>query len=273
MLLHLLIDAGNSCIKLAAGEGGMPGKQPADSETRFSATDVIPTSTGRDRGALQESLKLFLARANLTREKLGKCLCASVVPWLEQSLAEAVEELCGERLIFVPKDRPVPLKNPYAVGQLGPDRLVAAYAARRLFPDSPEILCIGFGTATTFDCVCGDAYLGGLICPGVDSAAEGLALYAARLPRVALTRDMDTTRVIGTSTQECMQFGFLQGFAAMADGLADRIAHSRYLDTGSYPLVVATGGMAPVLAPACARLSHIVGNLVLEGLCFLAEEG
>lgn len=255
----LLIDAGNTRIKFALAENGA-----------ITHTESAPTSTGHQPAELHATVKQFLD-IGLSGATVDTCLCSSVVPWADQALAQAVRDLCGKSLFFVPTDIPIPLKSVYAEKQLGADRLVAAYAARRLFPDANEIVCVDFGTATTFGCVCGDTYLGGLICPGVESAAEGLAAHTAKLSRVVLTPEVDSTRVIGTNTTDCMQFGFLQGFAAMTDGIIDRIAHSRHHETGTYPLVLATGGMAAILAPACSRLSHIMDNLVLQGLNFLSE--
>ncbi len=261
MAYHLLIDAGNTCIKLAAAEHG-----------KLFAVDSMPTSSGAVHGSLEPALRQFLASFKLSPGEMESCLCASVVPWLEPSLAEVVRELFGKPALFVPRDVPVPLNNLYPADQLGADRLVGVYGARRMFPKAPDLLCVDFGTAITFDLVSGDSYLGGLICPGVQSAADGLAANAARLPRLILDDTVDPTRVLGTSTRECMQFGLLQGFAALTDGVIERIVQYRSREVGLTPLVVATGGMAAVLAPASKSLENIVENLVLQGLCFLLRE-
>ena len=267
MTYYFLIDAGNSAIKLAicpctadAGQGMIP--------VEF---DSLPTPMGRDEKILLASLEQYLDRRALAAGDCKGVFCASVVPWLETTLKAVSQNLFGLPVRFALRDMPIPLRNPYATDQLGPDRLVAVYAARHMFPDDPQIICVDFGTATTFDCIYGHAYLGGLICPGVESAAEGLAAHTARLPKVVVNKDINITRVLGTSTKECMEYGFLQGFAAMADGLISRIAQSQYLNITPFPLVVATGGFASVLAPACSRITHVADNLVLRGLCFLAE--
>lgn len=257
----LLLDVGNTCIKLALLQKG-----------ELVRCSSLSTVRGREKDVLRRFFTSFLEKASLPAHAITACACASVVPWVDPLLAEAVQEVCGTRLLFAPRDLPVPLSTPYAPGQLGADRLVAVYAARRLYPDAPEILCVDFGTAITFDYVSGDRYLGGMICPGVESAAEGLAAHTAKLPKVTLTDAVDPVRLLGTSTLESMQFGFLQGFAAMTDGLVERIARSRGLIAGESLLVVGTGGTAPVLAPASAHLGVIQENLVLIGLGFLMED-
>ena len=258
MAFHLLIDAGNACVKFAAVRDGA-----------IVALGSLPTDSGADCSVLEAALRSFLAAHALVPEETESCLCASVAPRLECNLAAAVHAFSGKSIRFVPRDLSVPLETSYPEDQLGADRLVGAYGARRMFPDAPEVLCVDFGTAITFDLVSGNSYLGGLICPGVHAAAEGLAANAERLPRLALDDTVDPSRVLGASTRECMLFGLLQGFAALADGVVERIVQSRRQTSGATPLVVATGGMARVLAPACRHLGNITENLVLQGLCFL----
>ena len=258
MAFHLLIDAGNACVKFAAARDGA-----------IVASGSLPTVSGADCSALEAALRSFFVSYALVPEEMESCLCASVVPRLASNLEETVHAFSGESIRFVPRDLRVPLDTSYPEDQLGADRLVGVYGARRMFPDAPEVLCVDFGTAITFDLVSGNTYLGGLICPGVHAAAEGLAANAERLPCLTLDDRVDPSRVFGASTRECVLFGLLQGFAALADGVIERIGQSRCQTSGVKPLVVATGGMARVLAPACKHLGNITENLVLQGLCFL----
>ena len=112
--------------------------------------------------------------------------------------------------------------------------------ARRLLPDVRSVVSVDYGTATNFDCVTGNAYLGGLICPGVMSSLGALATRTAQLPRIALTAHADVP-IVGRSTVTSLNHGFLFGFASMTEGL-----YARLTKTLEGPIAfVATGGFAP----------------------------
>lgn len=141
--------------------------------------------------------------------------------------------------------------------QVGPDRVINLVAALERHP--PPLLVIDLGTATTFDAVDRDgAFVGGAISPGVHLLADGLAARTSRLPRVEVR---DPGRAIGRNTVEAMQSGLYLGYAGLVDGLARRIK----ADLGG-AWCVATGGLAPLLAPACAEIDEIDPTLTLRGL-------
>jgi type III pantothenate kinase len=154
---------------------------------------------------------------------------------------------------------PIRYLDPSAVG---PDRLANAVAARDLY-GKPAVV-VDLGTATTFDVVGprGD-YLGGAIAPGVITSSEELFRRAARLSRVELSAP---ERAIGRTTQESLQAGILFGTAGMVDSLVRRIA----AELGRPPRVIATGGLAPVVAPLCATIEVVDEWLTLHGLRLLA---
>ena len=115
-----------------------------------------------------------------------------------------------------------------------------------------------FGTATTFDCVSGNAYLGGLICPGVLSSHAALAVGTAKLPRISLEVRADVP-LVGRSTTTSMRHGFVFGFAAMTEGLCRRLKEQL---PGPVE-VVGTGGFA---ADVARVVDHLRPDLILEGL-------
>jgi type III pantothenate kinase len=125
------------------------------------------------------------------------------------------------------------------------------------------VIIIDFGTATTLDVVDGSgAYLGGAIAPGVETSAEALFARAARLAKV----DLDPpTKVIGTNTRESVQAGLLLGEAAMVDGLVRRA----WSELGGECTVVATGGLAELMAPLCDTIGHVDSDLTLKGLILI----
>ena len=142
-------------------------------------------------------------------------------------------------------DLPIPLENRYErPNEVGADRLVGAFGARRLLPDVRSVVSVDYGTATNFDCVTGNAYLGGLICPGVMSSLGALATRTAQLPRIALTAHADVP-IVGRSTVTSLNHGFLFGFASMTEGL-----YARLTKTFEGPVAfVATGGFCPGCRP------------------------
>ena len=127
------------------------------------------------------------------------------------------------------------------------------------------LIVVDFGTATTFDVVEADgAYLGGVIAPGINLSLEALHKAAARLPRIGIGRPQ---AVIGRSTVPAMQSGIYWGYVGMIEGLVARI-QAEY----EGPLkVIATGGLAPLLAEGTTVIGVIAPQLTLDGLRLLAD--
>jgi type III pantothenate kinase len=141
--------------------------------------------------------------------------------------------------------------------EVGADRIANAVGAYDLY-GGPTIV-VDLGTATTFDVIsAAGEYLGGAIAPGVAISLEALYSHAAALRSVEL---VEPRSVIGRSTVESIQSGVLYGFAAQVDGLATRIVEELGPCT-----VIATGGLASVVAPHTALIQHIEPWLTLHGL-------
>lgn len=142
--------------------------------------------------------------------------------------------------------------------EVGPDRIANGTAVFDLF-GGPSIV-VDFGTGTTFDVVSGTGeYLGGAISPGVEISLAALVGKAAALSTI----ELDTPRsVIGRTTAESMRSGVLFGFAAQVDGMCERIQ----AELGEPATVVATGGLAGVIAPHANRVDEIEPWLTLHGL-------
>ena len=201
----------------------------------------------------------FLEHHGLSFDRnVSAVVLSSVVPQATQALREMVREYFRfDPVVVEPGTKtgiPIRTDNPREVGA---DRIVNAAAAVHRY-GSPVIV-VDFGTATTFDAVSEKGeYVGGAIAPGVQISGQALYRETARLPRVELVAPRS---VIGTSTVEALQSGLVFGYAAMVDGMVDRIAK----ELGS-PAVVATGGLAPVMLEQCERLDHHEPWLTLEGL-------
>lgn len=147
--------------------------------------------------------------------------------------------------------------------EIGADRIVNAAAGYKLY--GGPIIIVDFGTATTFCAVTKDGeYLGGAITPGVKISAEALFQRASKLPRVELTKP---SKVIGADTISAMQAGIIYGYAGLVDGIVERMKKELSPDAN----VVATGGLAELIAPETKTIQEVKPHLTLEGLRFLYE--
>ncbi|HKB78763.1 MAG TPA: type III pantothenate kinase, partial [Thermoanaerobaculia bacterium] len=128
----------------------------------------------------------------------------------------------------------------------------------------PSVI-VDFGTATTFDVVTANAeYVGGVIAPGINISAEALFARASRLPRVDIRRP---PTVIGTNTVVNMQSGLYFGYLGLVDGILARMK----AELGSVKRVVATGGLAALLAGDSEHIEDVIDDLTLEGLKLIYE--
>lgn len=252
----ILFDVGNTNIKIGLNRKGSG-----------LASYVLPTPRSSTADQLGLDLAALLAREGVEPSSLSDILAVSVVPPVNPLLRQACNRFLGIAPRFVPEDIPVPLENRYErPEQVGADRLVAAYAARRA-ASTHCVVSVDFGTATTFDVVRGSSYLGGLICPGVLSSARALAQDTAKLPQIDLEPE-SLKLSIGRSTVESLNQGLLFGFASMVEGILDRVENH----LGEPVTVVATGGFAAQLSRVCPAIANVRPELLLEGLLLVYEE-
>ncbi len=155
---------------------------------------------------------------------------------------------------------PVLYENPHEVGA---DRVVNGIAAYERVKRG--VIVVDFGTATTFDCITPKGeYLGGVIVPGVQVALDGLLGRAAKLKPIEIA---EPPRVVGRNTTHALQSGVIHGNAAMADGLIERLE----ADLGFDCAIIATGGLASLVARHTKKIRDIDPNLTLDGLRIIHE--
>lgn len=253
----LLVDIGNTSIKIGMSRG-----------EKILAAYTLPTDfTGQSADSLGLRLQALFDHARLA-EKVRGCMVSSVVPGMDPLLRGACERFLRVTPLFAHQEVAVPLDNHYErPREVGADRLVAAYGARRLYPDATSIICADYGTATTFDCVSGQAYLGGLICPGILSALGALSTRTALLPRIALESSA-ARPIVGRDTITSLNHGFLFGFASMTEGICARLREN--LD--GTVITVATGGFAQSVADLVDCIDVVQPDLILESLRLLYHE-
>jgi len=152
--------------------------------------------------------------------------------------------------------------------EVGADRVVNVLATHRLY-GGPAIT-IAFGTATVFDCVSAEGeYLGGAIAPGIAVALESLTRSAAQLYQVELVRP---PKAIGKNTVHTMQSGLVLGYAGLVEGLVSRLKREMIgSDSRKKVTVIATGGLAEVIAPETDVIDVTDLQLTLKGLRLIYE--
>ncbi len=207
----------------------------------------------------------FLQQQELSFDRnVTGVVLSSVVPSATQAIREMVRRYFRFQPVVVEPGVktgvPVLTDNPKEVGA---DRIVNALAAFTRY--GGPCVVVDFGTATTFDCVSERGeYVGGAIAPGLQVAAQALFEHTARLPLVELVTPQ---AAIGKNTVESVQSGLIFGYAALIDGMVERIAKEL-----SQPTVVATGGLASVVIGECRAVDHHEPWLTLEGLRLVFEK-
>jgi type III pantothenate kinase len=218
-------------------------------------------STDDEYGML---VKALFNDANIQVEQLNGVIISSVVPPLILPLEQMCKKyLNKEPLIIGPGIKTgldIRVENPK---ELGADRIVNAIAAIGLY-GSPLIV-VDFGTATTF-CYIDEKgqYLGGAIAPGIGISTEALYQRAAKLPRIELVKPKS---VIGKNTITHMQSGIIFGFVGQVDGIVMRMKKEKQAD----PTVIATGGLAELIASESSTIDIVNPILTLEGLRMIYE--
>lgn len=248
----LVANVGNTTTELALFEG-------EEIVERF----VSASSRERTVDELTSWLSPWVS-ANPDRFVKARSVLSSVVPGLTRVYSTWMTKATGRAPLVVRGNsvRGLKVDVPEAAS-VGPDRIAncIAVADRYRLP----AIVVDLGTATNFEAVLpGPRYIGGAIAPGIGLAAEALFAGASRLAAVEIE---EPPRSIGRDTRSCLQSGIFYGAVAQVDGLVARLRS----EMGGRPTVVATGGWAARIGPACRTIRHIDPDLTLHGLRLLAR--
>ena len=249
----LAIDVGNTNISIGA----------------FDFPDIRHSwRLNSDRSKTADEYKLLLTSlivsADINPNSISAAIVGSVVPPLTRAVSDSVElafdvEPEIARADEIPGTRPL-VDNPPEVGI---DRLANCVAAHERH-GSPAII-VDFGTTTNFDVTSADGdYVGGVIAPGISMSVESLFQGASQLPRIQFRRP---EKIVGTNTTACMETGLYWGYVYLVREMVDSI--SKELERK--PRVIATGGLAPVLAVEIGSIDHVDPALTLHGLAIIHQ--
>jgi type III pantothenate kinase len=243
----LAIDAGNTNITL-----GLFREQELIAQWR------LLTERERSAADYEADVRSVFERAGIDRKVVNGIAIASVVPPLDHALRQIAASFSVEPL-FVDHTTDTGLKLFYdPPSDLGADRIVDAVAAMNKY--GTPCIVVDFGTATTFNVVSKRReFLGGAISPGLFTCADALFARTAKLPRVDFVQP---PAVIGTSTIEAIQSGIYYGYVGLVDGMIARMLE----DMLSVSRIVATGGLASLMADASQYIDTIDETLTLDGL-------
>jgi type III pantothenate kinase len=249
----LTIDIGNTNLTLGLYEG-----------EQLGAHWRLATDNNRMPDEYGLQFLGLLQNAGKTLKDLHGISLASVVPPLTGRVIQACREYLKQEPLIVDTGIKTGIKiryeDPKAVGA---DRVCDAVAVLKFY-GGPACV-VDFGTATTFNAITKEGeYLGGAITAGVNLAVEALYTHAAKLPRIDLQRPPS---VIGRNTVHAMQSGLFFGYVSMVEGM---VARFRF-ELGSEMKVIATGGMAEVIAKETQVVDFIAPWLTLDGLRLIWE--
>ena len=258
----LAIDVGNTqtVIGLFAGDDD-PDQGTSTVPAERGLLDHWRIATNSERTSDEHALAVqeFLGFHGFSfDDDIDGLVISSVVPQVTGAFREMTERYFGFRPVVIEAGvrtgLPILTDNPREVGA---DRIANAVAALDLV-GGPAIV-IDFGTATTYDAIsAGGEYLGGVIAPGIEISLDALYTRTAALRRVEL---VEPRHVIGRTTVESIQAGAVFGFAGQVDGICRRLTQEL-----GQPQVIATGGLAELIAPYTSSISRVEPWLTLHGL-------
>lgn len=251
--MFVVVDVGNSNIVLGIYRGR-------------ELLHHFRLSTNRQSTADEYGIKIYnlFQMSKIAVGDIEGVIISSVVPPLMHVLEELCEKYIRKKPLIVGPGIKTGLNLRYEnPREVGADRIVNAVAAVEQY--GGPLVVVDFGTATTFDCI--DAagnYLGGAIVPGIGISTEALYQRASKLPRIELEKPK---KVIGRNTVHAMQSGIIFGYAGQVDGIVNRIRREMNAELK----VVATGGLAELIASEAESIQEVNQLLTLEGLRIIYE--
>jgi type III pantothenate kinase len=250
----LAVDVGNTQTHIGAFDG--------EDLRRNWRLGTVPSATADELAA---TISHLLALDELSFASLDGAIVSTVVPQLGPEYEALTERHMGKPCLLVGPSlktgMPILVDNPH---ELGADRLVNAVAAHAKVDGA--CVAVDFGTSTNFDVVsAAGEFAGGVLAPGIEISMDALFARAARLPKIPFVAP---ERVISQTTTAALQSGLVYGFAGQVDAIVDRIREELGAPDA---VVVATGGLADLIAPHTRTITAVDPQLTLHGLRLVWE--
>lgn len=254
----LVVDVGNTNIVLGVY-----------SETERVAHWRLATDSKRSADEYGAMLITLFLHNKLDPSDVEGVIVSSVVPNIMYTLEHMIRKYFEINPIIVGPGVKTGINIKYDnPKEVGADRIVNAVAAHELYKGS--VIIIDFGTATTFCALTKNAdYLGGTICPGLKISSEALFERAAKLPRVELIKP---SGVICKNTVNSMQAGIIYGYIGQVDYIVTKMKDEMEDYIEDEPQVIATGGLATLIANESKCIDKVNPYLTLEGLRIIYEK-
>ena len=244
----LAVHIGNSNISLGVFQG-----------EELRATWRIATDVNKQADEYEALFQGMLSIRSLQPSCIKESVICSVVPPLTGVFQEFCERYLGHKPLIVGMGVKTGIRINYeSPRDVGADRVADAVAAYHKY--GGPVIVVDFGTATVLDAISGDGvYLGGAIAPGIGIAAEALFARTSKLHRVEL---IAPPTAIGKNTADSMQSGLIFGYVGLVEELVRRFQK----ELGEKARVIATGGLASIIAKETPVLETVDPNLTLDGL-------
>jgi type III pantothenate kinase len=231
---------------------------------RLSDRWRVATEANRTADEIAALVDRLLELRDLELDEIGGVSLSSTVPVLVREYERFAEQYAQAPILVVGPGAktgiPILYDDPR---EIGPDRIANAVAAKDAY--GAPCIVVDFGTSTNFDAVSREgSYVGGVLAPGIEISMDALFSRAARLVQVDF---VEPPTVIGKTTVACLQSGLVYGFAGQVDGIVERMRG----ELGSEARVIATGGLAGLIAPHTRSIELVDQDLTLAGLRLLWE--
>lgn len=229
----------------------------------------LSTDSGKTSDEYMIEVAQLFSFNKLCESDISGVIISSVVPNIMYSLEHMIRKFFNKKPIIVGPGVKTGINIKYDnPKEVGADRIVNAVAAYEMY--KKPLVIIDFGTATTF-CAVGSKgdYYGGTICPGIKISSEALFQRAAKLPRVELIKPKT---VICKNTVSSMQAGIVYGYIGQVDYIVNKMKEEMIQLGEEEPVVVATGGLANLIAEGSTTIDKVEPFLTLEGLRIIYEK-
>lgn len=245
----LAIDVGNTSIAIGVYKG--------DALIGNWRMSTVKERTSDETGMFLLSL---LSYSNIRTEEIKDVIICSVVPPAMHSIINAIMKYFNKKPILVEPGVKTGINIKYEnPREVGADKIANAVGALKLYNSS--VIIVDFGTATTFCAINSRRdYLGGIICPGIKISAEALFNKASKLPRIEIVKPRN---IIGKTAVSSMQSGILYGFVGQVDYIVSLMKQEM---AEPEIVVVATGGMAKLIASESKTINEVNTFLTFDGL-------